>query len=115
VAVVEKNAAVAVRRIGRLQDREISGEMDEPLGVDRRLVDVGDALLRRRMRIDRKMRPPDETLICADSAELVPTRKRNPLDNRQFYPIRHNPTSSTLLSSRSRERRKTLIPPQLPE
>jgi hypothetical protein len=34
------------------------------------------------MRIDRKMPPLDEALVCADSTELVPARKRKPLGNR---------------------------------
>ena len=37
-----------------------------------------------------------EALIRADSAELVASRKWGPLGNRQFHPVRHNPTSSAL-------------------
>ena len=40
-------------------------------------------------RIDRKIRPPDEALIRADGAELMPFRKREPLGNRQFHPVGH--------------------------
>ena len=75
VAVIEKQAAVAARRIDRLQDREIAGETDETLGVGRRLVDVGDAALRRGRRVDRKMRPPDEPFIRSGRAESSPSAK----------------------------------------
>src|SRR5438270_1570867 len=43
VAVIEKDPPVAAAGIGRLQDREIPDEPDEPFGIDRCLVDVGDA------------------------------------------------------------------------
>src|SRR4051794_40339171 len=42
------------------------------------------------MRIDCKMRFPDEAFIRPDSPEFVPSRKRKPLGNRQFHPMRHN-------------------------
>src|ERR1700720_634241 len=98
VAVVEKDSPVAAPGIGRLQDREIADKPDEPLGIRRRLVDVGDALLRRRVRLDGKMRPPDEPPISSRSPELMPVGKREPPGNRQFHPIGHTQTPLVSLS-----------------
>src|SRR3984893_18509208 len=74
IAVQTKNNVT--RRVPRRSHQ--AADMDR----QKDLFDVGDALLRRRMRIDCKMRPPDEALVCADSTELVRARKRKPLGNR---------------------------------
>ncbi len=95
VAVIEKNPPVAAPRVDRLQYREITGKPDKPVGIRRRLLDIGDALLRGRSRIHREARSPDEPLVCPDRAELLSLRKREPLGNRQFHPIGQHPTSST--------------------
>ena len=41
------------------------------------------------MRIDRKTGLPDDPLICPDSPELIPIRKRELLSNHQLYSIGH--------------------------
>ncbi len=87
IAVVEEQATVAARRIDRLQDREIAGEMDEACGIGWRPVEVGDALLRRSARVDREMRAPDEPLISPDRAEFVALGKRETFRDRQFQLI----------------------------
>jgi hypothetical protein len=69
VAVVEKQPPVTARRVERLQNREI-GEMDELFGIGRRLVEIGDAALRRSVGIDGEMGAPREPLIGTDGAEL---------------------------------------------
>jgi hypothetical protein len=56
--------------------------MDEPLGIAGGFVDVGDALLRRSIRIDREVSTADEALISPDSPELVPFCKWEPLGDR---------------------------------
>src|SRR5215469_6681197 len=56
IAVIEKDPPIAAFRVERLQNREIAGKPNEPLGIGRHLVDVGDPLLRRRIGVDRETR-----------------------------------------------------------
>ena len=94
IAVVEKDAAIAVRRVERLQDREIGGKADEPVGVQRRLVEIGNAVLRRGCGVDCEPRASDEPLIGPDRAKRMPVCECEALANRQFDSIGHWLSSS---------------------
>jgi hypothetical protein len=74
--IVEENAPVAALGVDWLQDREVAGKVDQTIDIDRRLVDIRDAPLPRSLRIDRKMRPPDEPFIRRDGTELLPICER---------------------------------------
>jgi hypothetical protein len=89
VAVVEEQTAVGARRIDRLQDREVAGEMNEPGGIGRGLVEILDAALCLSPGVDSEMRAPDEPFIRPDRAELVTLGERAALGDRQFYPVGH--------------------------
>ena len=100
IAVIEKDAAVAACGIDRLQDREIASEMDEALGIGRRLVDIGDAALRRSARVDREVRATDQAFIRPDRAECVTLGKDEAFGDRQLHPIGH-PTCLQKRTARS--------------
>jgi hypothetical protein len=49
--------------------------MEEALDIGRRLVEIGDAALRRCLRVGRKMGAPNDAFISPDRAEFVPIGK----------------------------------------
>ena len=71
VAVVEEEPPVSACRIGRLQDAEVGGELDQAVPIARRLVQIDDPRLRGRVGIDGEARPPGQPLVGAGVAELV--------------------------------------------
>ena len=89
VAVIEKETAVAESRIDRLQDREIAGEMDEPLAISWRLIEIGDAALSGGGRVDREMGAARKPFVSADRAEFAALGKHKALGDGQFHSIAH--------------------------
>src|SRR4029077_16445883 len=68
---VKEDDAVAARRILRLDDVEVRGELHLPLGVLRRLVEVDNDLVVRVVGVDREVDFPDELLVRPDVAERL--------------------------------------------
>ncbi len=81
VAVVEEEPPVAAGRIGRLQDAEVGGELHQAVLIARRLVQIDDACLRRRIGIDGEARPPGQPLVSAGFVECVTIGEGPPLKN----------------------------------
>ena len=89
VAVIEEDAFVPARRIGRLQDDHVGNELNQTLGVGRCLIQVDDARLRRVRGIDCEMSAAGQALIGAGSAEFISVGERFALCNSQFDLIAH--------------------------
>ena len=103
VAVVEEQTAGAARRINRLQDREIAGEMNKSVGIGWCLIQIGNPALRRSAWIHGEIGPPDEPLIGSDRAEFVGLGEGEAPGNRQFYSVAHHrPFSSVRSDDRQR-------------
>ena len=94
IAPVEDQAAIAERRVRRLQDQDIGAERDQPFAVPRREPDVGHARLRRRQRIDPEERARRDALIGAGSPEPLPVGEGPAVADLQLNEIGHGGTVS---------------------
>ena len=76
--------AVALRRVLRLEDLEIGGELDQPGGVARRLVEIGDDPVARVRRIDDEVDLADDQLVGAGRPKARPasTSRRDAISTR---------------------------------
>ena len=107
VAVVEEEPPVAADRIGRLQDAEIGRELDQPVAIARRLVQIDDSGLRRCVRIDGKPRPPDKPLVSPGALEFMSVGEGGPLVNVDGDSVAH-----PLLLMSSPERPSAAVSPR---
>ena len=84
---VDERDAVPVGRVLRLEDREVGAELDEPGGVARRLVEIGDDLVARALGIDDEVDASDDQLVAAGRTEGAPAEHvpaRGDVDARHF-------------------------------
>ncbi len=75
-----------------LQDHEVGGEADPPLGIEGRLVEIGDARLGRCAGIDGEVGAPDQPLIGAGGAEGMVLCEGSAFRDPELDEVRHGRT-----------------------
>src|SRR5215831_11315194 len=89
VGPVEKQPLIAVCHGNRLEEHEVGREVDAPVRVPRRLVDVDDARLRLQSRIHTEVHAAGDPLVGTRAGEALTAGKGGALDHRQLEAIGH--------------------------